>query len=235
MSRPRILAVALKQLLVHIGKAFGTSIRSCPVCGMQGRFLAFGSPPRLDAICGNCGSLERHRQMVLWLKRNEARWAGRRVLHFAPDASIQGLLRLKAGSYIGADIVEAPGCQVLDIECLALEAGCVDVIVCSHVLEHVDDRKALAELRRVLAPEGVALIMVPVIHGWPLSYENPDATSAADRLQHFGQDDHLRFYGDDIDDRIVAAGFTLNKYTAQEPDCQHYGLIRGDTLYVATL
>jgi ubiquinone/menaquinone biosynthesis C-methylase UbiE len=35
------------------------------------------------------------------------------------------------------------------------------------VLEHVDDAKALGEIYRVLKPGGVALIMLPVIEGWP--------------------------------------------------------------------
>ncbi len=235
VSRSRIFAVAVKQLLAHVASVFGTSQRSCPVCCHEGRFLAFGAPPRLDAMCSYCGSLERHRLMALWLQRNEVLWAGRNVLHFAPDASVQSVLRGKVGEYIGADIVAAPGCRVLDIEALALENASVEMIVCSHVLEHVDDRKALCEVRRVLAKGGLALIMVPVIHGWPESYENPAVTTPADRLHHFGQDDHLRYYGDDIEDRIVGAGFSVTRFTAQEPDCLTYSLIRGDTLYVATV
>lgn len=230
----RIYALALKHLLSQIPRTFGTGPRNCPVCEKKGQFFAFGMPLRLDAICSHCGSLERHRQMALWLARNEQHWATRRVLHFAPDASIQAILRVKAGDYIGADIVPAPGCRVLDIEELALDDSSVDVIVCSHVLEHVDDTKALLELRRVLTTGGIALIMVPVIHGWTSTYENAAVITPQQRVQHFGQDDHLRYFGDDIENRITAAGFDVTKMTAQEPDCMTYGLIRGDTLYVAT-
>jgi hypothetical protein len=233
-SKWRIYALAVKHLLTQITRTFGTGLRNCPVCEKDGQFFAFGMPLRLDAICSHCGSLERHRQMALWLSRNEQDWAARRILHFAPDASIQAILRVKASDYIGADIVPAPGCRVLDIEALALDDASVDVIVCSHVLEHVDDAKALRELRRVLSPGGVALIMVPVIHGWTNTYENADVTTPQKRKQHFGQDDHLRYFGDDIEIRIAAAGFDVTKMTAQEPDCMTYGLIRGDTLYVAT-
>jgi len=38
-----------------------------------------------------------------------------------------------------------------------------DLVICSHVLEHVpDDRAALAEIRRVLRPSGHAILFVPV-------------------------------------------------------------------------
>lgn len=233
-SKWRIYAVAVKHLLTQIARTFGTGQRNCPVCQKDGQFFAFGLPLRLDAICSRCGSLERHRQIALWLSRNEQHWTGRRVLHFAPDASIQAILRVKAGDYIGADIVPALGCRVLDIEALALDDASVDIIVCSHVLEHVDDTKALLELRRVLTVGGIALIMVPVIHGWTSTYENTAVTTPRQRKQHFGQDDHLRYFGDDIENRITSAGFDVTKLTAQEPDCMTYGLIRGDTLYVAT-
>ncbi|MET4322935.1 hypothetical protein ABIC02_006724 [Bradyrhizobium sp. RT5a] len=41
-------------------------------------------------------------------------------------------------------------------------------VLCSHVLEHVD-----AEMHRILAANGVALLMTPIIEGWPDTYENP--------------------------------------------------------------
>ena len=40
--------------------------RFCPVCGRNvRRFLPFGAPPRPDAKCPACGSLERHR--LVWI------------------------------------------------------------------------------------------------------------------------------------------------------------------------
>ena len=43
---------------------------------------------------------------------------------------------------------------MLDIEKLDVADASYDVIVCNHVLEHVDDGKALAELYRILRPGG---------------------------------------------------------------------------------
>jgi ubiquinone/menaquinone biosynthesis C-methylase UbiE len=102
------------------------------------------------------------------------------------------------------------------------------------VLEHVDDKKALAEVYRVLRPGGVALIMLPVVEGWATTYENKAVTAPEDRMRHYGQSDHVRYYGADVRDRIRAAGFELSEFTAEGEDVLTYGLQRGEKVFVAT-
>ena len=43
----------------------GLYSRECPCCGFHGKFIAFGHPPRYDAKCPQCGSLERHRLLFI--------------------------------------------------------------------------------------------------------------------------------------------------------------------------
>jgi SAM-dependent methyltransferase len=107
------------------------------------------------------------------------------------------------------------------------------VVICHQVVEHVDDRKALAELFRILRPGGFAVITTPVEEGWDETYENPEATTRKDRMLHHGQGDHLRFYGRDIRDRIRAPGFELEEYVALEPDVSRCALERGSRLFIA--
>ncbi len=54
-------------------------------------------------------------------------------------------------------------CLNLDREPLPWDAASVDVLICSHVIEHVaDDGHLLAEIRRVLKPGGHLLLMIPI-------------------------------------------------------------------------
>jgi SAM-dependent methyltransferase len=54
----------------------------------------------------------------------------------------------------------------LDLQAIDLPDDCLDVVLCSHVLEHVPDTgKALDELHRVVAPGGHVLVQVPVLQG----------------------------------------------------------------------
>ncbi len=90
-----------------------------------------------------------------------------------------------------------------------------DVIYCSHVLEHVpEDRKAMRELRRVLAPAGWAVLQVPITA--EETFEDPSVTDPEERERLFGQCDHVRRYGPDYALRLKEAGFEVRTYTAAE-------------------
>jgi SAM-dependent methyltransferase len=110
----------------------------------------------------------------------------------------------------------APADLRLDISDMDLPDGSFDLILCSHVLEHVpDDRAAMSELRRVLADGGLALLLVPYRADLP-TYEDPSIRSPLDRMQAFGQQDHVRIYGTDLVDRLRAAGFDVEDRTAAD-------------------
>src|SRR5262249_38944677 len=156
-----------------------------------------GRPRRIDARCPKCGSAERYRLLALWLDRHGGFLRNANTLHFAPEAGLAKLLKTRVGHYRSADITPGSADMVLDIETIATPDASLDCVVCSHVLEHVDDAKALREIYRVLKPGGVALIMLPIIEGWAKTYENPDVKTAEERMRHYGQNDHLRYYGAD--------------------------------------
>lgn len=73
-----------------------------------------------------------------------------------------------------------------------------DVIICSHVLEHIkDDRKAIHELFRVLKQKGIAFLQVPISKKAKDTFEDFTITSPKEREKYFGQKDHVRIYGQD--------------------------------------
>lgn len=204
----------------------------CNICGYAGPFLAFGQPPRYGAACPECGSLERQRLLKLWVDENAGLLRHARLLHFAPEPCVCEFLRPLVKSYRTADINPRHADLVQNIEAIDIPDESYDVVLCSHVLEHVDDRKALAELRRVLATGGFAVVMVPIVEGWQTTYENPDVTDPKGREEHFGQFDHVRYYGADLRRRIAEAGFELIEKTAMEPQVSTHSLIRGEKVFV---
>jgi hypothetical protein len=83
-------------------------------------------------------------------------------------------------------------------------------------------------------PQGVALLMTPVIEGWDYTYENSTVVTPLDRRVHFGQEDQVRYCGADLRKRIVDAGLSLREFTANERQVCTYGPLGGKKLFIAT-
>lgn len=229
MARAAVLAVT--------SALFAGSRYECPVCGRGARgWVSLGFP---NLLCPHCSSFERQRLLLLYLQRELGLGVQPlTILHFAPEAPMMRYFaRCPHLTYIGGDLDPPRGAIRLDITDIALDSDSVDVLICSHVLEHVpDDASAMTEMRRVLRPGGSALIMGPVEYDRPETYEDPTITSPAARMAAFGQSDHVRLYGADFDERLRGAGFEVdpNRYAQKLPSDQavHYGLDRDEILYV---
>ena len=196
----------------------------CPLCGFEARQFA-DSPWHARTVCPRCRTETRHRLLAAALKllpayRHEKLLAGRRVLHFAPEAVIRRFVRARAGQYLSADFLRGNVDLRLDMTHMPeIASGSQDVCIACDVLEHVaDDRAALRELHRVLAPGGVAIITVPQQDGLAATYEDPTITTDAGRLAAFGQIDHVRMYGDDVIERMRSAGSRVDAVDADSFD-----------------
>ena len=211
-----------------IRKAPGTARKTCPLCGFHGYFEAFGSPPRWDARCPSCGSLERHRLLALALRDTPLRGS---LLHFAPEPWMADALKRHDVRYTSADLVGPDVDLNLNIENIACPDAAYDVVLCSHVLEHVDDSKALKELHRILRPGGLLIAMVPIVEGCAKTYEDDTVARACDREAHFHQHDHVRVYGADFRQRLTAAGFEVRDYTAFGREAVNFGLNMGEKAF----
>jgi SAM-dependent methyltransferase len=195
------------------GRLYRGAAVSCACCGGHfSRFLEVGTPPRAGA-CPRCDSRERHRLLHLYLSRKTNLFKEKlRVLHVAPEAALQAHL---AGNpnidYLSADASSSSAMVRMDITAIQFPDASFDVILCNHVLEHVDDdRRAMRELLRVLKPGGWAILQVPIDVSRDRTLEDPGVTDPRERERLFGQWDHVRFYGRDYADRLREAGFELS-------------------------
>jgi SAM-dependent methyltransferase len=204
--------VAAVSRRIEMGRHRGDRVL-CPICGHS--FARFkDSRHRPDALCWRCGSHERHRaQWLLFDLRPDLLGNASALLHFAPEWALRHRLeRLNHLRYVTADLL-APDVDLrLDLTALELPDASFDAVICSHVLEHVgDDAAAMRELRRITAPGGWCLVMVPLDVSREVTYEDSALTEPAERRRAFGQDDHVRFYGRDIADRLSEAGFLVER------------------------
>ncbi|MEQ8905884.1 class I SAM-dependent methyltransferase [Ekhidna sp.] len=186
----------------------------CPVCESRFRkFLPYGRKSRSNALCPKCLALERHRLIWLYLKRKTDFFTKKaRMLHVAPEMCFMSRFdALENLEYITGDI-ESPLAKVkMDIHTIPFEDNSIDIIFCNHVLEHVDDdKKALSEIRRVLKPNGWAILQVPFFYPLPkTTYEDRTIIDPKEREKAFGQDDHVRMYGEDYGTRLASSGFRV--------------------------
>jgi predicted SAM-dependent methyltransferase len=187
----------------------------CNVCGWKGRILSSDSWQPYT-ICPRCRSQVRHRLLLAAVTTLaslgiNALVQGKRVLHFAPEIVLSRFFKDGASKYVTADLRRDDVDVTLDMcEMSGVSDSSFDLIIACDVLEHVpDDSAALREIWRVLSTQGWAILTVPQKDDLPTKYEDHAITTPEGRKQAFGQEDHLRIYGDDFGRLLEAHGFTV--------------------------
>ena len=213
--------------------------RFCPSCGQwtSGRFRR-GPGARPDARCPHCKSLERQRFLAVVTSCLSPVVEIGTLLDIAPAPCTTAILReLAPVRHIRMDIgYDDRGVDLLgSVTAIPLATGSVDMLVCYHVLEHVpDDVAAMRELARVLAPGGVGLVQVPIRFGMPTDEDL--SADEAERVRRFGQHDHVRYYGDDFEQRLLDAGLVFTRVSPRslvgERVCTVLGLIPDEWVWV---
>jgi hypothetical protein len=191
---------------------------SCPCCGADlDRFLplkTFSGKIVPNLICPRCDSHPRHRLLWLYFSRlRQELFTDRiRLLHIAPEFCFSRRFRKMDNLvYVTFDLASPLADCHADICSLPFADNTFDVILCNHVLEHVaEDGKAMAQLFRVLRPDGWGIMQVPLDKGLPETIDDPLVTDPMERERLFGQHDHVRLYGRDYSARLEKAGFTVD-------------------------
>lgn len=195
-----------------------------------------------EYLCPKCISSDRDRLIVSYLKKIKLPDAGEniRVLQIAPAAAIHKWL-IECCPQIGYDTSDLfmPGVTFTsDIQDLKeINDESYDIVICSHVLEHVqDDEKAMRAMKRVLKKDGQIIFLVPI----DLNRKEIDeewGCSESENWRRFGQGDHCRAYSKSGLVERLKKYFLVNQlgkdYFGDEVffDC---GLTETSTLYVLT-
>ena len=212
-----------------------------PINGKSYRkFLPYGYVKQRDnALSPGTLSLERHRLLWLYLN-NETNFFSKtlKVLHIAPEQCFYNLFKnLKNINYTTFDL-NSPLADIKgDICNLPFKENSFDFILCNHVLEHInDDKKAMKELYRVLNKNGTAILQVPINQKSSKTFEDSSIVDKKERIEKFGQYDHIRLYGLDYFKKLEAFGFKVDplKYSKEftESEIIKYGLIKDEIIPV---
>lgn len=210
-----------------------------PIDGRSYRkFLPYGyGKQRENALSPGTLSLERHRQMWLYLQNETLFFTQKlKVLHIAPEQEfLKRFKQMPNLEYTSSDLFSPIVDVKADLLNLPFPNESFDVVFCNHVLEHIpEDQKAMKELYRVMKKGGWGIVQVPMKIQNSVTYEDFNITTPQERQKHFGQYDHVRWYGMDYFTRLEQVGFDveMNYYSQKfsKADQQRYALLENEIL-----
>jgi dTDP-4-amino-4,6-dideoxygalactose transaminase/SAM-dependent methyltransferase len=193
--------------------------------------------------CPHCGATDRDRLYGLYLANRlpseDSQQPNFALLDIAPSGPLSAFIRRKFKIYYRtADRFMKNVDDRIDITSMGCYAdNSFDAFICSHVLEHIeDDRKAMAELFRVLKPGGWGIAMAPICLALNEIREDFSKTSEAERTKYFGQNDHVRVYSrESFIGRLKAVGFEVREVRQDHFKTEHVercGISPSSVLYI---
>lgn len=192
--------------------------------------------------CPCCDAFDRERLTAIYLEEMFRTFDRNRMYHvleFAPGAALHKVLRRYPFiAYRSADLSRKTVDERVDLTAMdAIADRSIDVLLCSHVLEHIpEDRKAMREICRVLKPDGFAVLLVPLVVGVDETHEDPNLNTDALRWKYFGMGDHVRQYGKrDFVNRLENAGLKVDQLGIEHFGAETFrlaGIAENSILYV---
>jgi glycosyltransferase involved in cell wall biosynthesis len=231
----------------------------CPICNNKvERFLPYqykkhkaDFTTKFDIIgsdadnftCPHCYCHDRMRHILMYFNRLniwEDHILNKNVLHIAPEVHLQQIIsKFQPKEYICGDLYPTnDSIKKIDVTSIHFDENYFDFIICNHVLEHIpNDLQAMKELYRVLKKGGYAVLQTPYSPVIEESFEDRKLSTDIERLEFYGQVDHVRIYGLDFFSKLESVGFELNIIKNDElfirEECKKYGVnFREDLIFV---
>lgn len=237
------------KLILHHGNKY-----KCPFCGYASKDLfsiGLNFPVlkekevvgggRRPGGCYKCGSIDRERLILVYLKEKLKIFSGDKnlsILHIAPEKHLSMLLS-EAGftKYICGDLFtygyEYPAnVENIDVLSIPYANNTFDLVICNHVLEHVpQDQMAMKEIKRVMKSCGKAILQVPISKNSLITFEDNSITEPKERELNFGQFDHVRIYGQDYIKRLEESGFKVERINISK-EFKKFGLNQDEDIFI---
>lgn len=142
---------------------------------------------------------------ALLRNRKDLHGGNSKLLHIAPEACLRPyIVDMGNELYLSCDLFRRDVDIRLNIEQMPFSDQFFDIVFCSHVLPEVEhDELALAEIHRVLNPEGWALVSVPSM--------GESTTSVQPGDEHEAPPEFFRIYGDEFSNQLVKHGFDVER------------------------
>ena len=119
---------------------------------------------------------------------------------------------MKNLDYTTGDLISPWADVKMDVHNIPFPENTFDVVICNHVLEHVDDSDVvMKEFYRVMKPGGWGIFQVPIDLESKTTKEDKSITDPKEREKLYWQSDHLRLFGLDYPDKLRNAGFKVTE------------------------
>ena len=238
----KLLLLLNKLLLAKRVFFYKYQIIKCTCCEKTTKTFYSGLFPHIYLTCPICYSLSRHRIIANFLSKNKKNFEIKSILHFAAEDCLVRFINknFTVKRYDKADLHTLeknfiPQKEILPIDIENIDPiyyNKYDLVICNHVLEHVNFVKAISNLKKLINKNGQIILTFPIIESWEKNYINEAIKSDRDRELHFQQSDHLQLFGREIKNYLSSDNFLLVENIVFGADTVKYGISQGETLFI---
>lgn len=185
-------------------------------------------------FCPICMIPDKGRFMISFLESIDLKSRNLSILHISPEIGIQKRLNKL---FVNHDykISDFGDESTLCIDITKVIDSKFDIIICSHVLEHVEeDQLALKNLYDALNPKGIILFLVPIHKEIEATFQDKRINSPRERKAAYGLEDHVRQYGYKDFQKLISSYFDLIIYEVDTLDYLKLGLAKDSKLYIGS-